>query len=134
MSILRDLSGATDFDEIRHNRIKHILKNNVKGEEEKQEEAEIDKDDARFIQLLLQDKWNKYHIYFGDYNTSMFQKLCVTMEYKELNTDDIVFNQGEPSSSFYFIIKGTIHTLEKSMAGEDKISNIHNDNQVFGLK
>jgi len=32
------------------------------------------------------------------------------------------------------VIKGTIHVLETSSTGEDKISSIHNANEIFGLK
>lgn len=134
MSILRELGGSTDFDELRHKRLKDILTDNKQREEDKQQPNQIEKADAKFIQLLLQDKWPKYHIYFGDYNTNMFQKLGATMEYKELNKDDLVFHKGDPATFFYYILKGTIHVLEKSSTGEDKISSIHNENQVFGLK
>lgn len=73
-------------------------------------------------------------MYFGEYNTEMFQKLCPFMKYLEFEEGDKVFSKEDQSNSFYFIIQGTVHVLETSSTGEEKISSIHHSNDVFGLK
>lgn len=73
-------------------------------------------------------------MYFGEYNTEMFQKLCPFMKYLEFEEGDKVFSKEDQSNSFYFIIQGTVHVLETSSNGEEKISSIHHTNDVFGLK
>lgn len=72
-------------------------------------------------------------MYFGDYNTEMFQKLWPKMKYKQCQANETIFNKSDPASLFYFIVRGTVHILETSSTGEDKIAKIHNINQVFGL-
>lgn len=47
----------------------------------------------------------------------------------------ILFSNKEDSYKyFYYILKGTVHVLELSSAGEEKISSMHHSNEVFGLK
>ena len=86
MNVLGQLAGSVDRDQIRFNRIKDILSNNPSEDEEMNDaDRKLDKDDAKFIQLHLENSWPKYHMYFGDYNIEMFQKLGVTMWYQEFD-------------------------------------------------
>jgi len=56
MNVFGQLTGGFDKDQIRFDRIKDILKNNqVEGEEMKDDDSKLDKDDAKFIQLHLQN-------------------------------------------------------------------------------
>lgn len=127
------LVGNIDHDQMRIDRVKQILSNNLDVEEMKDDQSVMDKDDSKFIQIFLEKKWSKYHMYFGDYNIEMFQKMCSNMSYNEYEANDTIFTKQDPWKWFYFIIKGTVHILEASSTGEDKISKIHNVNQVFGM-
>lgn len=134
MDVLGIIGGQVNKDTLRVNRIKNILKDNQQEDEEmKREDIEIEKDDAKFIQLHLQHACPKYHMYFGDYNTEMFQKLCPSMWFKEYQKDDVVYSKDDPAKFFYFILKGTVHVLETDSKGDQKIAKLHNENEVFGL-
>lgn len=135
MNVLGELAGSFDRDKMRSNRIKDILKDNPTDSEElKDDTVKMDKDDAKFIQLHLENSCPKYHMYFGDYNTEMFQKLCLSMWFKEFSQDDKIFEKEDECKYFYYIMKGTVHLLESSAEGEDKIARLHNQHEVFGLK
>ena len=135
MNVLGDLTGTINQDQMRITRIKDILKHNTDVEEMKDGDAflQLDKGDSKFIQLHLENKCTKYHMYFGDFNIEMFQKLWTRVNYREYDKQQVIFDKQDPWRWFYFIVKGTIHILEQSSTGEDKISKIHNSNQVFGL-
>lgn len=128
--MLDKLGGAADHDRMRIDRIKSILSRPEAAQEAKDESEKIS---YKFIQLHLEKKCAKYQMYFGDYNTQMFEKLCETMTYKEYEHDSTIFDKEDLASTFYFILKGTVHLYETSSTGEDKISKIFNENQVFGL-
>lgn len=135
MEMFGKLAGSFDKDQIRFNRIKEILQNNPdENEEMKAEDVTMEKDDAKFIQLHLENSCPKYHMYFGDYNTEMFQKLCPSMWYKQYDKDDKIFERDDKWKWFYFILKGTVHVLEPTDRDNPKIANLHHENEVFGLK
>lgn len=76
MDILGKLSGGLTREQVIINRIRNALKHNIEpGGEIKSEDNPVDIDDAKFIQLHLKSKCNKYHMYFGEYNAEMFHKL-----------------------------------------------------------
>lgn len=135
MDILGKLSGGLTREQVIINRIHNALKDNIEpGGEIKSENNTVDIDDAKFIQLHLKNKCNKYHMYFGEYTTEMFHKLCPFMWYKSYDKNSTVFAIGDPSKWFYYILDGTVHTLESDSSGNQKIANLYNENQLFGLK
>ena len=135
MNVLGELSSTFDKNKARISRIKEILNNSsIDVEELKEQQSTLEKEDARFIQLHLEHSWSKYHMYFGEYNTDMFLRLCPYMKYQEFSWGEKVFTKDDNSKWFYFIIDGTVHVLETSSTGEEKISSIHNSNDIFGLK
>ena len=73
-------------------------------------------------------------MYFGDFNTQMFTKLFPSARYLEFKLDDEVYSKNDLSNKFYFLMKGTVHVVETSSTGEEKISSIHNKNEIFGHK
>lgn len=92
MNVLGQIAGSFDRDQARFTRIKDILSNNPEEANAMEtEDAQIDKDEAKFIQLHLENSCPKYHMYFGDYSTEMFQKLGTNMWYEEYKQDDIIF-------------------------------------------
>ena len=135
MNVLGQLDGTFDRDQLRFNRIKEILKEN-RGEDEEMKEdcAELNKEDAKFIQLHLQNSCSKYHMYFGDYSTEMFQKLCPFIWYRTFEPSEKIFEKEDKAKWFYYILKGSVHIIDPNATEGVKIAKMHNENEVFGMK
>lgn len=56
------------------------------------------------------------------------------MWYKSYDKNSTIFAVGDPSKWFFYILDGTVHTLESDSLGNQKIANLYNENQLFGLK
>jgi CRP-like cAMP-binding protein len=56
------------------------------------------------------------------------------MWFRTYQKNSTIFTVGDPSKWFYFILDGTVHTLQSDSMGNQKISNLYNENQLFGYK
>jgi len=134
MDILGQLSGGINREQVIFNRIKTILSPSSEDKEDTKNNClNINKEDAKFIQLHFKNKCPKYHSYFGDYNIEMLQKLCNFMVYKTYEHKDVIYSQGAPSDCFYYILSGNVHIIEINSEGQEKIANFSHENQIFGL-
>jgi len=132
--ILGKLAGGASKEEVIFDRIKDILKNgNWYDQDSEMDTSQIQKEDAKFIQLHLHNKWPKYHMYFGDYSVEMIQKLCSFIEFQSFNKHEEIYSAGEPSKWFFYLLSGAVHLIEVNQEGDEKIANLFHENQVFGF-
>jgi CRP-like cAMP-binding protein len=54
------------------------------------------------------------------------------MWFRTYNKNSTIFTVGDPCKWFYFVLDGTVHTLQSDSMGNRKIANLYNENQLFG--
>lgn len=133
--ILGKLSGGINKEQVIFSRLKEILKDSKSCPESSSPPPPlIPKEDAKFIQLHLNNKWPKYHMYFGDYSLEMIQKLSSFIEFGLFHPEQDIYVAGEESKWFYYLLSGAVHLIEVDKEGEQRqIASLLHENQVFGF-
>lgn len=68
---------------------------------------------------------------FDRLNNSQRSSLCETLNIYQLETGDILFTQGDPVNSFYFVYEGLIKLYRESNQGQEKIFELQKTGSIF---
>ncbi len=110
--------GDMNPQKIRQSRICEFIKTKTQS-----------RDNALFLRKYLDTNCSTYHQTFARYTDEMFMKLIVHLEIKELNEKEFLYNVGDISDHFYFVLTGKM----SQRTGEDlKLSKTHHESAIFG--
>ena len=69
---------------------------------------------------------------FSDFSPEFVKKLSETVEYKEINADELIFQEESPSSHLYIIAEGEAVVIKNLTQDTQKVLSVIGENTVFG--